>query len=48
MRNMLIVPTREELERDFSDDSKIDFHIFNAGEYHLSTPIQDITSPTSC
>jgi phosphoenolpyruvate carboxykinase (ATP) len=32
MRNMLIVPTKEELEKDFTDD-KIDYHIFNAGEH---------------
>ena len=31
MRNMLIVPTDEELRRDFTD--KIDFHIINAGEF---------------
>jgi phosphoenolpyruvate carboxykinase (ATP) len=30
MRNMLIVPTEEELKRDFVDN--IDFYIFNAGE----------------
>lgn len=30
MRNMLIVPTEEELKRDFGDN--IDFYIFNAGE----------------
>ncbi len=32
MRNMLIVPTEEELERDFSGD-QVDFHVFNAGEH---------------
>lgn len=30
MRNMLIVPTEEELKRDFNEN--IDFYIFNAGE----------------
>ena len=32
MRNMLIVPTKEEHERDFSGD-QVDYHIFNAGEH---------------
>ena len=32
MRNMLIVPTKEELERDFSGD-QVDYHIINAGEH---------------
>ena len=32
MRNMLIVPTKEELDRDFSGD-QIDYHVFNAGEH---------------
>lgn len=48
MRNMLIVPTKEELAKEFSDDNAIDFHIFNAGEFQLPTPIKGITSPTSC
>jgi len=32
MNNMLIRPTQEEFARDFVDDEKIDFHVFNAGE----------------
>lgn len=32
MRNMMIVPTDEELRRDFIDNN-IDFHLFNAGEF---------------
>ena len=32
MKNMLIRPTDEELKRDFVDDTKIDFHVFNAGD----------------
>jgi len=47
MRNMLIVPSKDELATDFSDDNQIDFHIFNAGEFHLPTPIPGISSPTS-
>lgn len=39
MKNMLIKPTAEELRRDFSDDSKIQFHIFNAGELNCPLPI---------
>lgn len=38
MKNMLIRPTREELARDFTDDSKIDFHVFNAGDYNAPLP----------
>jgi phosphoenolpyruvate carboxykinase (ATP) len=30
MRNMLVVPTDEELKRDFSNE--VDFYIFNSGE----------------
>lgn len=44
---MLIVPTREELEHDFSEDEAIDFHIFNAGELYLPQPIEGVSSPTS-
>lgn len=33
MNNMLIRPTLEEINRDFRDGSKIDFHVFNAGEF---------------
>ena len=33
MRNMLIVPTEEELKKDFNDG--VDFHIFNAGEFQV-------------
>jgi phosphoenolpyruvate carboxykinase (ATP) len=29
MRNMLIIPTAQELEKDFSD--KVDYVIYNAG-----------------
>ena len=47
MKNMLIRPTPEELKRDFSDDKKIDFHIFNAGEYKAPLPIKDVSSETT-
>lgn len=43
MRNMLIVPTKEELKRDFSGD--VDFDVFNAGEF--SAPqIEGVTTKT--
>ena len=32
MKNMMIRPTEEELERDFSDGAG--YHIFNAGEFN--------------
>jgi len=35
---MTIRPTTEELERDFSDDKKIDYHLFNAGDYEAPIP----------
>jgi len=38
MRNMLVVPTEEELKKDFLD--QVDFHIFNAGE--MLAPAQSI------
>lgn len=38
MRNMLIVPTEEELKRDFNDN--IDFYIFNAGE--MQAPVNPL------
>lgn len=47
MKNMLIRPTSEELTRDFSDDKKIDFHIFNAGELKAPVPIKDMSSETT-
>lgn len=47
MKNMLIRPTAEELKRDFSDDKKIDFHVFNAGELKVPLPIKDVANETS-
>lgn len=47
MKNMLIRPTNEELQRDFSDDKNIDFHIFNAGELHCPLPVPGVASDTS-
>ena len=47
MKNMLIRPSREELLKDFSDDNQIDFHIFNAGEFHLPKGIEGLSSDTS-
>ncbi len=40
MRNMLIRPTREELESDFSKG--VDINIFNAGEMNASRNIPGI------
>lgn len=45
MRNMLIVPTPEEIAKDFSEE--IDYHIFNAGEFPATTKIKGVTSDTS-
>lgn len=47
MKNMLIRPTEEELERDFSRDENIDFHVFNAGETLCPQPIEGTASPTT-
>jgi len=47
MNNMLMRPSQEDLQRDFADDSKIDFHIYNAGEYTAPMPIKDLTSGTT-
>ena len=40
---MLIRPTQEELKRDFSNDSKIGFHIFNAGELSCPLPLPGLS-----
>lgn len=47
MKNMLVRPTLEELEKDFTDDKNIDFHVFNAGELLLPQPVPDTTCGTS-
>lgn len=47
MKNMLIRPTEEELAKDFSDDSNIDFHVFNAGELHCPLPVAGVKTDTS-
>jgi len=44
MRNMLIVPTPEEITKEFSED--IDYHIVNAGEFPASMRIKGVTSET--
>lgn len=47
MRNMLIVPTEEELKNDF-DAKGIDFHIVNSGEFPCpSSPLLTGTNPES-
>lgn len=46
MRNMLIVPTKQELERDFLTDEP-DYTIFNAGEFSASKLFQGITGKTA-
>lgn len=45
MRNMLIVPTPDEIAKDFSED--VDYHIFNAGEFPATNRIKGVTSETS-
>ena len=45
MRNMLIRPTKEELEKDFSGD--VDFTIYNAGELHAPKNIPGVSSETN-
>lgn len=47
MKNMLIRPTEEELAKDFSDDTNIDFHVFNAGELHCPLPVPGVKTDTS-
>jgi len=44
MRNMLIVPTPEELARDFSGE--VDFHVINAGEFPATPSVEGVTSKT--
>lgn len=48
MRNMMIVPTDEELRKDFIDNS-IDFHLFNAGEFKAPrSPLLKGVSTNGC
>lgn len=44
MRNMLIVPTEEELKKDFSGE--MDFTVFNGGEMHAPKGIPTVTNET--
>jgi len=45
MRNMMIMPTEEELREDF-DKNGVDFHIFNAGEFPCpSSPLLEGVNP---
>ncbi|CAM6002270.1 unnamed protein product [Sphagnum balticum] len=46
MRNMLIVPTEQELAEDFAKGA--DIHIFNAGEMNVSKNIEVLTDETVC
>jgi len=46
MRNMLIVPTEQELAEDFAKGA--DIHIFNAGEMSVSKNIEGLTDETVC
>jgi len=47
MRNMLIMPTEQELEEDF-DKNGIDFHIMNAGDFPCpSSPLLQGVNPNS-
>jgi phosphoenolpyruvate carboxykinase (ATP) len=46
MRNMLIVPTEQELVEDFAKGP--DLHIFNAGEMNVSKNIEGLTDSTVC
>jgi phosphoenolpyruvate carboxykinase (ATP) len=45
MRNMLIVPTAEELARDFSNEDP-DYHIFNSGELNAGSVYEGVNSKT--
>lgn len=45
MRNMLIVPTPEELSRDFSNEEP-DYHIFNSGELNAGVLYDGVASKT--
>lgn len=47
MKNMLIRPTEAEIEKDFTDDKNVDFHVFNAGEYKAPLPIEGLKCATS-
>jgi phosphoenolpyruvate carboxykinase (ATP) len=47
MRNMLVRPTKEELEKDFKYDENIDWHIFNAGDMRCPGKIEGITCDTT-
>lgn len=41
MHNMLVRPTIQELEEDFSEGA--DYYIFNAGEFHANPKIPGVT-----
>ncbi len=45
MHNMLVRPTEQELNDDFSDGA--DYYIFNAGEFHANPLIKGVTSNTA-
>ena len=45
MRNMLIVPTPDELARDFSNEDP-DYHIFNTGELNAGSLYEGVGSKT--
>lgn len=47
MRNMLVRPTKEEFKKDFSDDTKLDWHIFNAGDFRCPGKFEGITNETT-
>lgn len=42
MRNMLIMPTQAELDKDFSDGA--DYYIFNAGEFTANKHIPGVVN----
>jgi phosphoenolpyruvate carboxykinase (ATP) len=44
MRNMLVMPTQEEIFRDFRNE--VDFTIYNAGEFPATTLIDGVGSET--
>lgn len=46
MRNMLIVPSKEELEKDFKEDKELDFYIINAGEFPACPRIEGVSTRT--
>ena len=45
MRNMLIKPSKKELQEDFAEGA--DYYIFNAGEFHANTSVPGVNIKTA-